>query len=44
MTTPEASQAQRLIRICRMIAEARPEQIKRLLKDIASSDGPERHA
>ncbi|MDD9726481.1 hypothetical protein PVV74_13510 [Roseovarius sp. SK2] len=44
MTTPEQSTTKRLIEACRMIAEARPEQIRRLLKDIASSDGPERHA
>lgn len=44
MTTPEQRTTQGVIAACRMIAEARPEQILRLLKDIASSDGPERHA
>ena len=42
--TPEQVQTKRLIRICRMIAEARPDQIKRLLEDIATVGGPERHA
>ncbi|MGK7755829.1 MULTISPECIES: hypothetical protein [unclassified Roseovarius] len=42
MTTPEPTQTQQLIRACRMVAEARPEQIARLLKDIAARGGSER--
>lgn len=41
---PEQSQTQKLVDVYRMISEARPKQIKQLLKDIASLDGPERHA
>ncbi|WP_268873929.1 hypothetical protein [Roseovarius atlanticus] len=42
MTTPDPTRAQQLIRTCRMVAEARPEQIARLLKDIAAQGGSER--